>query len=211
MRELVHSAHGFHLPGSITTNNTHAHTQNLEQLSLLILSIQHFTLLRSKYHHNINMAFGVLDALLFCLQLYFILMNVTVERYYCNSPFEENDTRFLIKETIEFCTENNPLFLARPYWMVCATCISAYAFCFGYILVLVALLTNSWKKMAVPLLLFIGAKLNAIFFYHFMEFTSSTPPMNLIPYFSVEGPYIVSIMIVIYKVSASLISHSKRD
>ena len=157
------------------------------------------------------MAFGIVDGFLLLLQLYFLLMNFTVERYYCNSPFEEGDTRFLVQETIEFCTENNPLFLARPTWMVCATCISAYAFCVGYILVVVALLTNGWRKLAVPLLLFIGAKMNAIFFYHFMEFTSSTPPVNLIPYFSVEGPYLVSIALVVYKVVVSLSSRSKTE
>ena len=42
--------------------------------------------------------------------------------------------------------------------------------------------------------------MNAIFFYHFMEFTSSAPPENLIPYFSVEGPYVLSMALIIYKV-----------
>lgn len=88
--------------------------------------------------------------------------------------------------------------------MVQATCISAYGLIFGYILTLIAVLTRSWKTLAVPLLIFIGIKLNAIFFYHFMEFTSDTPPENLIPYFSVEGPYILSMVLVIMKILHSL-------
>lgn len=150
------------------------------------------------------MAFGAIECILLVLQVYFLLMNFTVERYYCGSPFEENDSRFLVQETIAFCSENNPLFLLRPDWMVWATCISAYVFCVGYFLVIVALLTNGWKRLAVPLLLFMGAKMNAIFFYHLMEFTSATPPTNLIPYFSVEGPYIISMAIVVVKVGKSL-------
>ena len=42
--------------------------------------------------------------------------------------------------------------------------------------------------------------MNAIFFYHYMEFMSSTPPENLVPYFSVEGPYILSMALIVYKV-----------
>lgn len=61
-------------------------------------------------------------------------------------------------------------------------------------------MTNSWRRFAIPLLLFIGAKMNAIFFYHFMEFTSATPPENLGAYFSVEGPYILSMVMVIFKI-----------
>jgi hypothetical protein len=88
--------------------------------------------------------------------------------------------------------------------MVQATCISAYGLIFGYFLTLLAVVTKSWKALAIPLLIFIGIKLNAIFFYHFMEFNSSTPPENLIPYFSVEGPYILSMVLVIVKIRHSL-------
>jgi hypothetical protein len=162
------------------------------------------------------------DLLIFLLQIYFILMNVTgtsfpsplslssriyfslVERCYCEGPFRDNDDRFLIQETIDFCQENNRLFLLRPDWMVQATCISAYGLIFGYSLTLIAVVTKSWRMLAVPLLIFIGIKLNAIFFYHFMEFTSTTPPENLIPYFSVEGPYILSMVLVIVKIVKSL-------
>ena len=134
-----------------------------------------------------------------------------MERSYCEGPFRENDTRFLIQETIAFCQENNPLFLLRPEWMVQATCISAYGLIFGYSLILIAMVTKSWRALAVPLLLFIGIKLNAIFFYHWMEFSSSTPPTNLIPYFSVEGPYILSMILVIGKIVQSLSFGNKRN
>jgi hypothetical protein len=87
--------------------------------------------------------------------------------------------------------------------MVQATCISAYGLIFGYGLTLIAVMTKSWHALAIPLLLFIGIKLNAIFFYHLMEFTSSTPPENLIPYFSVEGPYLLSMGLVLMKIVQS--------
>ena len=94
--------------------------------------------------------------------------------------------------------------------MVKATCISAYVLIFGYLLTLLATLTNQWKTLAIPLLLFIGIKINAIFFYHYMEFTSLTPPEHLIPYFAVEGPYIISMLLVLYKVTQNLY-RSKND
>jgi len=143
-----------------------------------------------------------LDVLLSLLQLYFLLMNVTVERYYCGGPFPAGDTRFLIPETIAFCSQHNKLFLARPDWMVAATCVSAYIFSLGYLLVLYVTWTKSWKAFSAPLLLLLGAKTYGIFFYHYMEFTSQLPPTNLIPYFSVEGPYILSMAIVLYQVTS---------
>ena len=71
---------------------------------------------------------------------------------------------------------------------------------------------NHWSKfyVTVPVLLFVGIKLNAIYFYHFMEFTSHTPPQNLIPYFSAEGPYIVSMFVVIYQTMDALASQRGR-
>jgi hypothetical protein len=39
---------------------------------------------------------------------------------------------------------------------------------------------------------------------HTMEFMSATPPQHLVPYFGVEGPYLVSIGLVIYKLSATV-------
>ena len=54
-------------------------------------------------------------------------------------------------------------------------------------------------------------KMNAIFFYHYMEFASSTPPENLIPYFSVEGPYIVSMALIICKVYTANVQQINED
>lgn len=144
------------------------------------------------------------DAIIVLLQCYFLLMNFTVENSYCHSPFVEGDSRFLVKETIEFCEQHNRLFLLRPDWMVAATCASAYCLCIGYAMIAVTCITKSWRQFAVPILIFVGIKLNAILFYHYMEFTSSTPPENLGPYFSVEGPYLLSMLLVIIKVVNSL-------
>jgi hypothetical protein len=69
---------------------------------------------------------------------------------------------------------------------------------------MVLTITNSWRRFAIPLLLFIGAKMNAIFFYHYMEFSSVVPPENLVAYFAVEGPYILSMLMVVLKVFNSL-------
>ncbi len=65
-----------------------------------------------------EMDFDVTDQVLFILHLYFVIMSYTVERYYCHGPLSSTDTRFLVKETIDFCTQHNRLFLARPEWMV---------------------------------------------------------------------------------------------
>ena len=147
---------------------------------------------------------AALDVFLGLLQIYFLLMNFTVERFYCHGPLLDGDKRFLVPETISFCAQNNKLFLARPDWMVSATCISAYCLASGYVFLLYVIAYGKWRQCAIPLLLLLGAKIYAIGFYHFMEFTSSTPPGNLVAYFSVEGPYIVSMAIVLYRVSAAL-------
>jgi hypothetical protein len=145
------------------------------------------------------MALSLSNILIFLLQCYFILMNVTVERYYCHSELTKDDTRFLVPETVAFCRQYNPLFLGRPKWMKTATCVSAYGFCPFYTLIAIAAITNAWAKLRIPIVLFIGAKLYAIMFYHLMEFTSRTPPQHLGPYFAVEGPYLVSIALVLFK------------
>ena len=67
------------------------------------------------------MDFGVSDYTLFFLHGYFLLMSFTVERYYCHGPLTPGDTRVLVQETIDFCTQHNRLFLARPEWMVAGT------------------------------------------------------------------------------------------
>ena len=152
-----------------------------------------------------------LDVMLTILQVYFLLMNVTVERFYCQGPaFKAGDSRFLVAETIAFCEVNNRLFLQRPDWMVTATCFSAYCLSFGYLLIVFTTWTNLWRRLAVPLLLLCGVKLNAILFYHVMEFTSASPPEHLAAYFSVEGPYILSMGLVILKVSQALYAKGPR-
>ena len=44
---------------------------------------------------------------------------------------------------------------------------------------------------------------DAIGFYHLMEFTSDRPPPNLVPYFATEGPYLLSIGLVLLKLRRS--------
>jgi nitroreductase len=140
------------------------------------------------------------DAFLAGLQLYFLLMNWTVERSYCEAPITEASDCFLCAETFEFCTAHNPLFLARPEWLRLATCFSAYAFCLGYLIVLYAAVTDSWAKLRHPILLFLGAKLYALVYYHTLEFASATPPRGLRAYFGVEGPYVLAGALVLRKV-----------
>ena len=74
----------------------------------------------------------------------------------------------------------------------------------SYFMLLFVTITDTWKAFSIPALLFIGAKSNAIFFYHYMEFTSDIPPENLGAYFSVEGPYILSMMLVVLKVMVAV-------
>ena len=154
------------------------------------------------------MAFGTSDVFLVALLCYFILMNLTVERVYCEGSVSiEKDERFLMPETLAFCSQHNKLFLSRPDWMVAATCVSSWVFLVGYIILLGTTFTRQWKKMALPTLLFIGAKAYGIFFYHYMEFTHPTlapAPDSIVPYFSVEGPYIVAMGVVLYKVASAL-------
>ena len=124
---------------------------------------------------------------------------------HCHGELKEGDKRFLVPETISFCKLNNPLFLERPDWMKNATCLSAYVLSAGYLFLLTVIWSKSWRRYAVPLLLFLGAKIYAIGFYHLMEFTHpKLAPQNLVPYFSVEGPYIVSMAIVLYRVVSAL-------
>lgn len=59
------------------------------------------------------------------------------------------------------------------------------------------------------MLLFVGVKSYAIYFYHLMEFLSDKPPRNLLPYFSVEGPYILSLAMCLVKVVDGLDSLAK--
>mmetsp|Transcript_57954 Transcript_57954/g.154167 ORF Transcript_57954/g.154167 Transcript_57954/m.154167 type:complete len:143 (-) Transcript_57954:97-525(-) len=130
-----------------------------------------------------------------------MLMNVTVERCYCHDALKPGDARFLMPETLDFAQQHNPLFLSRPRWMQVATCISAYGFLPFYIIIGLAALLDRWASLRVPIMFFIGAKGYAIGFYHLMEFTSETPPPNLVPYFATELPYILSIVLVLMQLA----------
>ena len=99
-----------------------------------------------------------LDALLVVFQIYFMLMNVTVERCYCHGPLSAGDTRFLMPETLDFAQQHNPLFLSRPRWMQMATCVSAYGFLPFYLIISLAAVLDKWAAFSLPILFFIGAK-----------------------------------------------------
>jgi len=152
------------------------------------------------------------------LQVLFISMNFTVEREYCDGPLDPNSTTLFVKDAYDFGVAFNPYFHNRPEWLVKATCVHAYGFWILYSLIFYLAVTDGWGRSKflgrLVLPIFLGAKVYAILFYHFMEFTSDTPPTKLVPYFGAEGGYLVSIALVFYKlVSAALDKgkHSKED
>ena len=62
----------------------------------------------------------------------------------------------------------------------------------------IELLTYSLRLFrSLPVSVSFIAQVYGVAFYHFMEFTSSTPPPNLVPYFAAEGPYAVSVLMVL--------------
>ncbi|CAB9508434.1 expressed unknown protein [Seminavis robusta] len=126
-------------------------------------------------------------------------MNCTVEMSYCARPLTADDPGFLMVTTYEFSVANNRLFLERPEWLLQATCLHAYVFPFYYAIVLATTLLDAWhvKPLQYFLLIFVGAKIYAIGFYHFVEFTSHVPPENLLPYWGAELPYVIAIGLVL--------------
>ena len=126
-------------------------------------------------------------------------MNFTVERSYCARPLTPDDTGFLMKETYDFSVINNRLFLERPEWLRQATCLHAYVFPLYYSSVLVTTLLDAWhiRPLQFGFMAFVGAKLYAVLFYHYVNFTSHVPPENLIPYIAMEGPYMAAIIMVV--------------
>ena len=76
-------------------------------------------------------------------------------------------------------------------------------------MILWAALTDGWAKLRAPILLFIGAKMYALIYYHTMEFTSETPPQGLHAYFSVEGPYLLAGVLVVRKILAGSLNPLK--
>lgn len=131
-----------------------------------------------------------------------MIMSATVERAYCRGPLDPLDTTFLVQETIDFAAQFNPLFEARPTWLVQATCLHAHYSWILYMAILFTSLGSLWHRRPLQtwILLGIGAKLYAVVFYHYMEFTSDMPPPNLWAYFGAEGVYMVSIALVLYKI-----------
>ncbi len=121
------------------------------------------------------------------------------------APLDPESKTLFVKDTIDFSIKYNPLFHERPEWVVKATCISGYTFWIFYLCIFFVAYSDAWGKPYLLTRVFIpmgiGAKLNAIFFYHFMEFTSDNPPPHLVPYFAAEGGYIVSIVLVIYQIA----------
>jgi hypothetical protein len=170
---------------------------------LLISIIAQFTSYSSKQSQRKAMTSSTRFKIFICaLQVYFLLMNFTVERRYCHHALVADDPSFLMKETYDFSVANNRLFLERPDWLRQATCIHSSIFWIFYLMVIVTALLDLWRHSLVQgtLLVFLGAKIYAVGFVHFMEFTSHVPPENLIPYFSAEGPYLISILLVLYKI-----------
>lgn len=136
------------------------------------------------------------------LQVYFIVIAFAVERSYCARPLSQDDTGLLMKQTYDFSVVHNRLFLERPEWLRMACCVSSTLFPLNYFAVLLATLADAWHlpSLRVFLLVFTGIKVYALGFYHLMEFTSHAPPENLIPYFATEGPYLVSMAMVLLKI-----------
>ena len=144
----------------------------------------------------------VVNYIIAALQVTFMFTSATVERAYCIGPLQPDDTTPLVQQTIEFCRDYNPLFEARPTWLVDATCIHAYGFWILYSTIFVTAILDKWNlfPLQIMICLGIGAKLYAVIFYHYMEFTSEMPPPSPLIYFSAEGSYIVSIILVFYKI-----------
>jgi len=136
-------------------------------------------------------------------------MNLTIENTYCQVPITAETTGILVRESYEFCTANNPLFLERPEWLRQATCIHKNVFWIFYVLILVATIGDKWNDLKFPLSLFLGAKVYAILFYHYMEFNHENPPPNVVMYFVAEGAYLISMGIVAYKLIQTVTNESK--
>mmetsp|Transcript_29 Transcript_29/g.76 ORF Transcript_29/g.76 Transcript_29/m.76 type:complete len:167 (-) Transcript_29:492-992(-) len=152
------------------------------------------------------MVVGV-NAVIAVLQVLFVFMSFTVELEYCHAPLDPTSTTPLVRQSIEYAIEYNPLFHARPEWMVKATCIHAYWFWMVYSLIFFLAVTDGWarwhlvRQVLLPVLL--GCKINAILFCHYMEFTSDLPPPSIAAYFGAECYYLLSIGLVFYKLVAT--------
>jgi hypothetical protein len=157
----------------------------------------------------------VLNIVIAALQVIFVLSNLTVEQEYCQAPLDPTSRTLFVADTVDFSINYNPLFHERPEWLVKATCIHGYVFWALYSLIFYLAVTDGWARSKllcnVVLPIFLGAKVYAIIFYHYMEFTSHAPPPNLLPYFGAEGGYIVSIGLVIYKLAMVASEETKTE
>lgn len=160
----------------------------------------------------------MLNYVIAAFQVLFVFTSLTVENEYCRAPLDPSSSTPFVKQAYDFGINYNPLFHERPVWLVQATCIHVYAFWILYVIIFYMAVTDGWSKspawlrqVVLPTLL--GCKVNAILFYHYMEFTSHAPPPNLLAYFGSEGSYLVSMGLVFYKLlsSASSSKGKKQD
>jgi len=157
----------------------------------------------------------MLNVVIAAFQVMFIFSCFTIEREYCSAPLDPTSNTPLVARTVDFSINYNPLFHERPEWIVNATCIHSYMFWILYSLVFYMAVTDGWARskllgrVILPVLL--GSKIYAILFYHYMEFTSHSPPPNLLAYFGAEGGYLVSIGLVLYKLVSAVTSNEARD
>jgi hypothetical protein len=145
-----------------------------------------------------SLAFKVTLSLLQC---YFLTFAFTVERSYCAAPLTLNDSGFFVRDTYEFAKSYNPYFFDRPEWLRQATCVHGHLFWILYVAILVGVWIDPvWTMLRDAYVLGLGMKLYALGFYHYMVFSSDRPPPSLVHYFGTEGPYLVSIAAVLYKI-----------
>ncbi len=153
------------------------------------------------------------NLLIAVLQVYFLVMNATVEREYCHGPLDPTSTTPFVAQAVDF-GPNNPLFVERPEWLVKATCAHAYVMWIFYAITLYLAATDGWARRPllarVALPIFLGGKIWAISFYHYMEFTSHVPPPNLVPYWAAEGPYLLNIWLLLRKLVSVASGDGKR-
>lgn len=140
------------------------------------------------------------DIPLILLYCYFVFSCTCIESTYCadSGPMDPTDQRFMMPETFAYASENNPLFLARPEWLRVATCFSAYGLMPFYLAMLITFVVGLERARPLAFVL-AGLKLYALGFYHYLEFTSATPPPNLVNYWLPEGPYLVALAVTLFR------------
>jgi len=94
------------------------------------------------------------------------------------------------------------LFLLRPEWLRVATCFSAYGLLLGNMAV-AASAASGFTRYRGVVTLYIGAKVYALIFYHWLEYTSATPPEDHMAYWSAESPYLVAMGLVCWRLATT--------